>query len=121
METVLRAITLCYAMLNGKLRPVHSYEDAIRVALTALLMESGIEPNQNWLSVRSITAPNRVTRHFVVMINSAPAKEALSRLMDELTGQNETARSVVGLWVMSEPEAINLCGGSFSRSMRAPT
>lgn len=84
-------------------------EEAVRKALTQLLKERGVEPPEDWLSIRVYIAPDTDDLHYIVVIHYAPAKDALCSELDSLTGQEEGARSTPGVWVLSESDALTLC------------
>lgn len=78
-------------------------EKAIREALLSLLTEQGIEPPEDWLSVRVIDM------RYLVLIRHPPAKLKLWHVLDRLTGQGEGSKPTWGLWVLNESEVRALC------------
>lgn len=80
-------------------------EKAVKEALLSLLRDRGVEPLDGWLAVRVVKWPRE--RMYTVIIAYEPARVALAGL---LYGDVASARKDgVGIWVLDESEARNLC------------
>ena len=83
-------------------------EELVREALSDLLRTSGIEPRDEWVSVRLVQGP-LLARQYVVVIAYPSAKNALWPELDRITGELEGVKSDAGVWVLTEREARVLC------------
>jgi hypothetical protein len=77
-----------------------------------LLRERGLEPREGWVSVRVINAPWPRERTYTVVIAYHPARVALSGALRRTTSSAE--KEAVGVWVLDEAEARQLCEGRFN-------
>jgi hypothetical protein len=84
-------------------------EAAVRRALLELLKARGVEPREDWVSVRVVRQSGLSARDYVVVIGYQDAKVALWPELDRITGGLEREKSKVGIWVLSESQATALC------------
>ena len=85
-------------------------ENTVRDALLRALRERGLEPRDGWVSVRLVNAPWPRDRTYTVIITCHPARVALLEVLRRTTRNAETR--AVGVWVLNESEARQLCAGA---------
>jgi hypothetical protein len=73
-----------------------------------MLSERGLEPRDAWLSVRLVKWPRE--RMYTVIIAYQPARVVLAGLLGRDMGS--VKRNAVGVWVLDESEARDLCDGA---------
>jgi hypothetical protein len=88
-------------------------EKMVQDALLRLLREDGLEPREHWLSVRLVNDPWPLAGMYTVIIGYPAAKVALSRVLRRITRSDEN--EAVGVWVLNESEARQLCAGPVQR------
>ena len=85
-------------------------EKIVQHALLRVLREHGLEPREGWVSVRLVDAPWPREKTYTVIIASHPARLALLGVLRRTTRSAETR--AVGVWVLNESEARQLCAGA---------
>lgn len=90
-------------MANATLPPD---EKTLRDALLRILRQRGLEPRDSWVSVRLVRGSPRL-RTYMVIIGYEPARGLLAQVLRRTTGSAE--RAPVGVWVLDESEARQLC------------
>jgi len=87
-------------------------ENTVRHALLRALRVRGLEPQSSWVSIRIAHPPFSGERTYTVVIAYQPARVALAGLLRRTTSSAE--KYEVGVWVLDESEARELCKGAFS-------
>jgi hypothetical protein len=85
-------------------------EKTVREALLRELRERGLEPQHSWVSVRVAHAPRVPESRYTVIIPNQPARDVLAQVLGGTTGN--TDKRLVGVWVLDESEARQLCVGA---------
>jgi hypothetical protein len=80
----------------------------VRQALSRRLRDRNIEQPEGSISVQVLGQRGTVPRRYIVVIGYPSAKAALSQELDRITGDSQ-AHSNVGVWVLTESQAIALC------------
>ena len=96
--------------MNDTTRTPPPTEKTVRDALLRALRVRGLEPQESWVSVRLAYAPWPRERAYTVVIAYQPARVPLARVLRRSTGSFE--REPVGVWVLDEAEARQLCEGA---------
>jgi hypothetical protein len=84
-------------------------EKTVRDALLRELTVRGLKPQDSWVSVRVARPPWPPDRTYTVVIAYLPARVALSGVLRRSTSSAE--KYAVGVWVLDEAEARELCEG----------
>jgi len=87
-------------------------ENTVRRALLRALRVRGLEPQDSWVSIRVAHPPFSAGRTYTVVIAYQPARVALAGLLRRTTSTVEQYE--VGVWVLDESEARELCDGACS-------
>ena len=95
--------------MNAMTRTPSPDEKIVQDALLRILREHGLEPREGRVSVRLVNAPWPRDRTYTVIIASHPARLALLGVLRRTTRTGETR--AVGVWVLNESEARQLCAG----------
>jgi hypothetical protein len=85
-------------------------EKTVREVLLRALRASGLDPLDGWVSVRAVNSPWPLQRSYTVVIAYQPARAALAGMLRRNTSGAE--KEAVGVWVLNESEARQLCGGA---------
>jgi hypothetical protein len=96
--------------LQARERNAAGYEETVREVLLRALKASGLDPQDGWVSVRAVNSPWPLQRSYTVVIAYQPARAALAGMLRRNTGGAE--KESVGVWVLNESEARQLCGGA---------
>jgi hypothetical protein len=96
--------------MNAMTRTPPPDEKIVQDALLRVLREHGLEPREGWVSVRLVNALWSRERTYTVIIASHPARLALLGVLRRTTRSAETR--AVGVWVLNESEAHQLCAGA---------
>ncbi len=85
-------------------------ETILREALLRALKASGLEPREDWVSVRVVNAPWPRERTHTAIIAYHPTRLALSKVLRRVTSSGK--KEAVEVWVLNESEARQLCEGA---------
>lgn len=92
-------------------------EDSARGIATRTERERGLEPREDWVSVRAVNAPWPRERTYSAIIAYHPIRLALSKVLRRVTSSGK--KEAVEVWVLNESEARQLCEGTPSPAARA--
>ncbi len=82
----------------------------VRDALLRALRERGLEPREDWVSVRVVNAPWPRKRTYTAIIAYHPTRLALSKVLRRVTSSGK--KEAVEVCVLNESEARQLCAGA---------
>ena len=82
-------------------------EKGVRDALLRVLRELGLDPKDDWISVRVVNAAWSKERTYSVVIAYEPARAALGGVLPRCVGNAE--KYAVGVWVLDQSDARALC------------
>ena len=85
-------------------------DKTLRDALLRALRDRGLEPQDDWVTVRMVRWPRE--RLYTVIITHQPARVALSEVLPHY-GSSARENAVVGIWVLDESQARALCEGTW--------
>jgi hypothetical protein len=97
-------------------RPPPPEETMVKDALLRALRQGGLEPGESWVSVQRVSEPWPWAGMYTVRISYQGAWAALSAVLRRIIRSGE--KEVVGVWVLNESEARQLCAGAFSGAQR---
>jgi hypothetical protein len=92
-------------------KPAPSPDDkTVRGALQRALTDRGLEPQDDWVTVRMVRWPREWL--YTVIITHQPARVALSEILPHY-GSIARENAVLGIWVIDESQARALCERSW--------
>ena len=90
-----------------KATPLRPDEDMVRGALVSLLTAHGLKPVEEWVHVRRLYDPWLLQGVYTVTVAHPAAKTALWAVLRRITRSSQ--KDAVGVWVLNESEARQLC------------
>jgi hypothetical protein len=81
-------------------------EKRLREVLLRALRDAGLAPKDGWVTVRLVSGDTG-TQYAIVVVAHIDARAVLTQILRPRRGQAET--STVGVWVLDQTEAQELC------------
>jgi hypothetical protein len=117
MSPICRLSNTCSARVVKISTPLN--ETAVRNALLRILVEGGVKPKDNWITVRLVHGSGPWAGMFIVVLAYPIARTELTRTLRQITG-GRAEKETVGVWVLTQLEARKLCAGMLNDAQQEP-
>ena len=94
-------------------------ETTVRNALLRILLERGLRPEDDWITVRLVHGSGLWAGMLIVVLAYPIARTELTRTLRRITG-GRAGDETVGVWVLTQLEARKLCAGIFNDVQQKP-
>jgi len=94
-------------------------ETTVRNALLRILLERGLRPQDDWITVRTVHGSGPWAGMVIVVLAYPVARTELTRTLRQITG-GRAEKETVGVWVLTQLEARKLCAVMFNDAQQEP-